>query len=81
MSLTSCTQAKCPRPHKINPRSPSRSFTLYSTVFPKGEDVGDIPNVEAARAYLREFPEGPFASDVYVDLAHFRDDLYKVSKR
>ncbi len=64
--------------HKINPRSPSRNFTLYATVFPKGEDVGDIPNVEAARAYLREFPEGPFAADVYLDLAHFRDDLYKV---
>lgn len=63
--------------HQISPRSRWRNHTLYSTVFVGGQD-GGIPNVQAARAYLREFPTGPFAADVYLHLGHFRDDLYKV---
>lgn len=64
--------------HQISPGSPWRNFTLYSTVFAGGQDWGGIPNIRAARAYLREFPTGPFAADVYLQMGHFRDDLYKV---
>jgi len=64
--------------HRINPRSPYRRYTLYSTLFPRGEDVGEIPALGAARSYLREFPRGPYAADVNLVLAHFQDDLYKL---
>ena len=63
--------------HAIEPDSSARPFTLFSTVFPKGEAYVDVPDVAAARTYLREFPEGPFAGDVHLVLAHFYDDLYK----
>jgi hypothetical protein len=64
--------------HNVNPRSSYRKHTLYATLFPNGEDAGDIPDLRAARTYLREFPQGPFAADVFLELAHFRDDLFKV---
>jgi hypothetical protein len=63
--------------HAIDPGSRERPFTLFSTIFPKGEAYVDVPDVVAARGYLREFPEGPFAADVHHVLADFYDDLYK----
>jgi hypothetical protein len=63
--------------HAFDPHSGARPFTLFSTIFPKGEAYVDVPDVAAARAYLREFPEGPFAADVHHVLADFHDDLYK----
>jgi hypothetical protein len=63
--------------HAIDPDSSARAFTLFSTIFPKGEAYVDVPDVAGARAYLREFPEGPFAAEVHLVLADFYDDLYK----
>ena len=63
--------------HRINPRSAYRRYTIYATVFSVGRD-SDFPDFAAARAYLREFPRGPFAADAYLELAYFRDDLFKV---
>lgn len=63
--------------HAIDPHSDARPFTLFSTIFPKGEADGGVPDVAAARAYLREYPEGPFAADVHIVLGDFHDDLYK----
>ena len=63
--------------HAIDPYSSARPFTLFSTIFPQGEAYVDVPDVAAARAYLREFPEGPFAADVHILLGDFHDDLYK----
>ena len=63
--------------HAIDPHSPARPHTLFSTIFPKGEASVDVPDVAAARAYLGEFPEGPFAADVHILLGDFHDDLYK----
>jgi hypothetical protein len=64
--------------HRIDPRSAYREYTLYSTLFPNGEDSGEIPSLGAASVYVREFPRGPFAPDAYLELAHFQDDLYKL---
>jgi hypothetical protein len=64
--------------HTINSRSAYRRYTLYSTVFPDAKDAGPFPDFDAARAYVREFPQGPFAADAYLELGHFRDDLFKV---
>lgn len=63
--------------HAIDPDSPARPHTLFSTIFPQGEADVDVPDLAAARSYLREFPEGPFAADVHVLLGHFHNDLYK----
>ena len=63
--------------HAIDPDSSARPFTLFSTIFPDGEANVAVPDVAAARGYLREFPEGPFAAEVHLVLAGFYDDLYK----
>lgn len=63
--------------HGIDAHSAARPFTLFSTIFPKGEAYVDVPDTAAARAYLDEFPEGPFAADAHIVLADFHDDLYK----
>jgi hypothetical protein len=68
--------------HAIDPNSAFRSHTLYSTVFgPEGEVSSGVPSPEAAEAYVREFPAGPFSVHAYLALAHFYDDLYKVIRR
>jgi hypothetical protein len=65
--------------HRLNPMSEHRRSTLYSTVFPGGNDHGnDAPSPRAAETYLRAFPDGPFAPHVTRTLAYFYDDLYKV---
>ena len=64
--------------HAVDPNSPFRSYTLYSTVFgTEGETSNGVPSPEAAEAYAREFPAGPFIIYAYAALAHFYDDLYK----
>lgn len=65
--------------HALDPNSPFRSYTLYSTVFgAAGETSTMAPSPEAADAYVREFPAGPFIVHVYMALAHFYHDLYEV---
>ncbi len=65
--------------HRLNPHSQYRRYTLYSEVLGDdiGAELGAMPNVPAAKAYLNEFPDGPYAKDVYEDLAGFYHDLYK----
>ena len=65
--------------HAHNPNSPFRSYTLYSTIFGKaGETSNGVPSPDAAEAYVREFPQGPFIVDVHLVAAHFYDDVYKL---
>jgi len=65
--------------HRINPNSAYRESTLYSKIWNGSERA--VPSPQAAEAYLREFPAGPFADHLYVKLAYFYDDLYKVIHR
>jgi hypothetical protein len=49
------------RAHSIEPNSALRSYTLYS---------------EGARRYLKEFPEGSFASSAHRTIGGFHSDLF-----
>ena len=64
--------------HRIDPNSGFRSHTLFSTVLDYSDptDDWDLPNFNAARAYLREFPKGPFAPDAAMVLAGAYKDAY-----
>lgn len=64
--------------HRINPNSPLRSRTLYSTVeqYSASSTSWDLPDFQAAKAYLREFPDGPFADDAALILAGAYKDAY-----
>jgi hypothetical protein len=65
--------------HALNPRSPLRSHTLYSTIFsPEGESSNRVPSRDRAEEYVSEFPAGPFIVEALTILAHFYDDLFKV---
>jgi hypothetical protein len=65
--------------HKFNPNSSYRSYTLFTTLFADAEAAANgVPSPRAAEAYLREFPNGPFAGDTMRLLAFFYDDLYKM---
>jgi hypothetical protein len=65
--------------HALNPRTPLRSHTLYSTIFsPDGETSNNVPSRDRAEAYVREFPAGPFVVEALTIVAHFYDDLFKV---
>lgn len=58
--------------HRLNPNTPLRSSTLYAMVEPHAGDPDawtGVPNFSAARAYLKEFPSGPFAADAALGLA------------
>ena len=58
--------------HRLNPRSPLRSSTLYATVervSPDGKFSAGTPDFKAAKTYLHEFPSGPFALDATMALA------------
>jgi hypothetical protein len=67
--------------HALDPKS-YRSYTLYSTVFHGESEVGTaVPSPDAARAYLKEFPNGPFVVAATIALAFFYDDLFKLVKR
>lgn len=66
--------------HRREPGSILRRFTLFATVFgetpPHG--LGVMPNIAAAFAYEKEFPNGPFIRDVYLVIADFHKDLFMV---
>ena len=67
--------------HRRDPKV-RRSYTLYATVFGEDGEVGHaLPSLDAGRAYLREFPTGPFAVHVHLALATFYADLFKVVQR
>lgn len=62
--------------HQRDPKI-QRSYTLYSTVFGKEEEAG-MPSTAAAKAYLQEFPSGPFAFQAHLAIANFYSDLFQV---
>ena len=64
--------------HAIDPHSPARPFTLFALVFPNGEDGWELPDAAAGRAYLREFPDGPFAAETHAALARLYFDLFQI---
>ena len=64
--------------HRRDPKS-HRRYTLYATVFgAEGEDGNALPLPTAAKAYLDEFPKGPFAVSAHLAAANFYADLFKV---
>lgn len=65
--------------HRRDPHSPQRAYSLYSSLF--GEQLESewaMPDLSAAFAYAKEFPDGPFIRDVYLTIAHFHKDLFMV---
>jgi hypothetical protein len=66
--------------HRSAPSSPLRAYTLFSTVFGEtpSHGLGVMPDINAARAYAAEFPEGPFIRDVNRIIADFHKDLFMV---
>jgi hypothetical protein len=62
--------------HQRDPKI-QRSYTLYSTVFGEEEEAG-MPSPAAAKAYLQEFPSGPFAFQAHLAIANFYSDLIQV---
>jgi hypothetical protein len=68
------------RAHKLDPHSPWREYTLYSTIL-RGEDSyrsGKMPDIEAAFRYELEFPCGPFIAETLDIISGFFTDLYMV---
>ena len=61
--------------HQLNPHSKYRSYTLYTEIYGKSADH-NFPDVDTAILYLKEFPNGPYATDVIGILAGFYHDLY-----
>ena len=66
--------------HKLDPVSSFRSYTLYSFANCDAEDCS-MPNIDSARLYVKQFPNGPYIYEVYSTLGRFYDDLYKEIKR
>lgn len=66
--------------HRMDPRSQYRKYTLFSTVsdVESHGGLGEMPNIEAAYRYEREFPHGPFIEETLLILADFHKDLYMV---
>lgn len=66
--------------HSLNPNSPLRSLTLYSTILGVRtfHGLGEMPNVDSALAYVKEFPQGPYAGGVCLLLGDFYKDLFMV---
>jgi hypothetical protein len=66
--------------HRTATNSAWRAHTLFATVM--GETpwhgMGVMPDITAADAYAKEFPNGPFIADVYRTIADFHKDLYMV---
>lgn len=65
------------RAHELDPNSPHRSSTLYSSIEIDYTRSG-LPGIDNAHRYILEFPDGPFISEVNEILATFYDDLYKL---
>ena len=66
--------------HKLDPVSSFRNYTLYSFANCDAEDCS-MPNIDSARLYVKQFPNGPYIYEVYSTLGRFYDDLYKEIKR
>ncbi len=64
--------------HKRNPDSPYRKYTLFATI-PLEQTARDF--VSQAESYLNEFPNGPYAENVYAMLGYFYDDLGKTLRQ
>jgi hypothetical protein len=64
--------------HAADPDSKWRSATLYATVIPERPDSTDPFALEAAKAYLDEFPQTVEAKRVVANIAHLYDDLHKM---
>ena len=64
--------------HAIDPKSASRSRTLYSTIerVVASSQTPDLPDFRAAKSYLHEFPRGPFAAEASLKLAGAYKDAY-----
>lgn len=66
--------------HAADPLGAYRRFTLFSAILGRtgSSGLGEMPDLESAQEYLKEFPDGPFAGDVAIILGAFHDDLFKV---
>lgn len=63
--------------HQLNPNSKYRSYTLFTEIYKKKEfKFNDFPDIEKAMLYLKEYPNGPYVTDVNNILAGFYHDLY-----
>jgi hypothetical protein len=65
------------RAHELDPNSPHRSSTLFSSIEIDYTRSG-LPGIDNAHRYILEFPDGPFIVEVNEILATFYDDLYKL---
>ncbi len=66
--------------HEMDPRSKYREYTLFSQIMgirPEG-GLGEMPNIKVAYQYAKEFPKGPFISNVYLIIASFHKDLFMI---
>lgn len=65
--------------HKINPHSPYRSHTLFTTILGSttSHGLGVMPDLNQAELYLDEFGDGPYVGEVYAIFGYFYDDLAK----
>ena len=47
--------------HEANPNSPYRKYTLFTTILGEGSShgLGEMPDIEQAKKYVQEFPNGP----------------------
>ncbi len=66
--------------HSINPRSGLRKYTLFSDINSEDCWVGNPDNLKAAFNYLKEFPTGPFETEVYYLLGMFHWSLHNELK-
>jgi len=67
--------------HKIDPNSKFRKYTLFTEINSDGYCWVEKPqHLEAAFQYLKEFPNGPFASKVYEALGSFYGSFYECIK-
>lgn len=66
--------------HALNPNSPLRAYTLYSTILgiQTSHGLGEMPGLDSAFQYTREFPTGPYVKEVYLIIANFYKDLFMV---
>ncbi len=69
--------------HKANPNSPYREYTLFTTILGEGSShgLGEMPDIDQAKQYVQEFPNGPYAAKTYFIIGSFYDDLAKVIVR
>lgn len=70
------------RAHKLDPNSPWRKSTLYSTILGEvpAHGLGMMPDIKAAFQYEREFPGGPFIAETLEIIAGFFTDLYMICR-